>query len=93
MPSRLFFGEEGFSSEIDIQQGNPFGPALFALTVDEAARGVKSGFNVLYLDDPILSGTPKGVRDDLVVLLDKLVAIFMEVNVRFLFSMMTVQRL
>ena len=33
-PTRLFFGEEGI------------GPALFALSVDEAARGVQSEFNV-----------------------------------------------
>ena len=37
-PTRLFFGEEGFASETGIQQGDPIGPALFALSVDEAAR-------------------------------------------------------
>ena len=48
-PTRLFFGEEGFASETGIQQGDPIGPALFALSVDEAARGVQSEFNVWYL--------------------------------------------
>ena len=50
-PTRLFFGEEGFASETGIQQGAPIGPALFALSVDEAARDVQSEFNVWYLDD------------------------------------------
>ena len=38
-PTRLFFGEGGFASEIGIQQGDPIGPALFALSVDELDRG------------------------------------------------------
>ena len=79
-PSKLFFGEEGLASETGIQQGDPFGPALFALTIDEAARGVQSEFNVWYLDDATLGGSPEGVRDDLVALLDKLAAIGLEVN-------------
>ena len=37
--ARLCFGEEVFASETSIQQGDPIGPALFALSVDEAARG------------------------------------------------------
>ena len=43
-PTRLFFGEEGFASETGIQQGDPIGPALFALSVDEATRDVQSEF-------------------------------------------------
>ena len=45
-PTRLFFGEERFASETGIQQGDPIGPALFALSVDEAARGEQSEFSV-----------------------------------------------
>ena len=44
--TRSFFGEEEFASETGIQQG-----AFFALSVDEAARGVQSEFNVCYFDD------------------------------------------
>lgn len=79
-PSTLFFGEERLASETGIQQGDPFGPALFALAVDEAARGVQSEFNVWYLDDATLGDSPERVRDDLVILLDKLAAIGLEVN-------------
>ena len=71
-PTRLFFGEEGLASETGIQQGDPIGPALFALSVDEGARGVQSEFNVWYLDDATLGESPERVHDDLVVLLERL---------------------
>ena len=79
-PTRLFFGEEGFASETGIQQGDPIGPALFALSVDEAARGVQSEFNVWYLDDATLGDSQERVHDDLVVLLERLRAIGLEIN-------------
>ena len=44
-PTRLFFGEEFFSSETGIPQRNPIGPAFFALTVDEATRDAQPEFN------------------------------------------------
>ena len=49
----------GFASETVIQQGDPIGPALFALSVDEAARGIQSEFNVWYLDDATLGDFPE----------------------------------
>ena len=79
-PTRLFFGEEGFASETGIQQRDPIYPALFALSVDEAARGVQSEFNVWYLDDATLGDSQERVHDDLVVLLEGLRAIGLEVN-------------
>ena len=74
-PTRLFFGEEGFASETGIQQGDPIGPALFALSVDEAARGVQSQYNVWYLDESTLGDSPERVHDNLEVLLERLRAI------------------
>ena len=79
-PTRLFFGEEGFASVTGIQQGDPIGPALFALSVDEAARDVQSEFNVWYLDDTTLGDSPERVYNDLVVLLERLRAIGMVAN-------------
>ena len=63
-----------------IQQGDPIGPALLALSVDEAARGVQCEFNVWYLEDATLGDYPDRVHDDLVVLLERLRAIGLEVN-------------
>ena len=78
--TRLFFGKEGFTSETGIQQGDPIGPALFAISVDEAAWDVQSEFNVWYLDDANLGDSPERVHNDLVVLLERLRAIGLEVN-------------
>ena len=61
-----------------IQQGDPIGPALFALSVDESSRGVQSEFNEWYLDDATLGDSPERVYDDLVVLLERLRAIGLE---------------
>ena len=70
-----------FASETGIQQGDPIGPTLFALSVDEsAARGVRSEFNVWYLNDATLRDSPERGYDDLVVLLERLRAIGLEVN-------------
>ena len=80
--TRLFFGEERIALETGIQQGDPIGPALFAISVDEAARGVQSEFNVWYLDDATLRDSQERVHDDLVVLLERLRAIGLEVNGR-----------
>ena len=57
-PTRLFFSEEGFASETGIRQGGTIGPALFALSVDEEARGVQSKFNVWCLDNVTPRGSP-----------------------------------
>ena len=42
---------EEFASETGIQQRAPIVPPFFALSVDEAARGVQSELNVWYFDD------------------------------------------
>ena len=41
--SALFFGEDVLRSEEGIRQGDPFGPALFTLGLDELTREVESG--------------------------------------------------
>ena len=92
-PTRLFFGEEEFASETGIQQGGPIGPALYALSVDEAARGGQSSkFNVWYLDNATLGDSPERVYDYLVVLLERLRAIGLEGNVSSPFSMTACRR-
>ena len=54
--TRSFFGEDEFVSKTGL---SPIGPTLFGLSVDEAARGVQSEFNVWYLDDAIPLETPQ----------------------------------
>ena len=78
--SALFFGEDVLRSEEGIQQGDPFGPALFALGLDELTREVDSGFNVWYPDDLTLGGSPDVVLRDVRRLVTALGAIGLEVN-------------
>ena len=44
-----------------IQQGDPFGPALFSLAVDPIAKNVYCDFNICYLDDATIAGTEETV--------------------------------
>ena len=76
----LFYGEETLVSATGIQQGDPFGPALFALGVDQIARGLCSEFNVWYLDDATLGDTPEKVLEDVQALVGKLSELGLEVN-------------
>ena len=76
-----FDGEEGVCLEDGHSAGRPNWTTLFALSVDDsAARGVRSEFNVWYLNDATLRDSPERGYDDLVVLLERLRAIGLEVN-------------
>ena len=94
-PNRLFFDHEGFASETGIQQGDPIGATLFALSVDEAALGVQLEFNVWYFDDTTFGNSSERIHNNLVVLLERLRAIDLEVmgaNVISPFSMTACHR-
>ena len=78
--NQIILWRGGDASETGIQQGDPIRPALFALLVNEAARGIQSEFNVWYLDDASLEDSPEKDHDNLVVLLERLRAIDLEVN-------------
>ena len=55
-PSTLFAGEHRIPSSRGIQQGDPLGPALFALAVDKIAKDMSSELNIWYLDDATIGG-------------------------------------
>ena len=44
--------------------GDPIGPLLFALAVDQIASGVDSELNVWHLDDATIGGSPESVLSD-----------------------------
>ena len=58
--SPLFCGSDTVSSEEGVQQGDPLGPAFFALTILTTSRELNNlqllKWNVWYLDDGILVG-------------------------------------
>ena len=55
--SFLFFGEYTINSCEGIQQGDPLGPLLFCLAIQDLISSLKSEFCVLYLDDGTLGGS------------------------------------
>lgn len=60
-PSSLFFGTTLISSERGAQQGDPMGPALFAITIQPIVQAVKTEFNMWYLDDGSVADSPSRV--------------------------------
>ena len=55
-------------SETGLQQGDPAGPALFSLTIDNLIKSLTSELNVWYLDD----GTEGDTVDNVIRDLDRL---------------------
>ena len=47
------------TSSLCVQHGDPIGPVLFALAVDQISSGVESELNVWYLDDATIGGSPE----------------------------------
>ena len=64
-PTPLYFRGTEIRSNTGVQQGDPAGPAVFALAVDEVAHVVRSPLNVWYLDDATIGGPLEQVLDDL----------------------------
>ena len=65
-PSNLIFGDEGtILSQSGIQQGDPMGSFLFALTTRDLMLSCKSPLNAWYLDDVVLGGQLQSVKEDL----------------------------
>ena len=63
-PSSVIASGHSITSSTGIQQGDPIGPLLFALTVDQIANGIDSELNVWYLDDATIGGSPESVLSD-----------------------------
>ena len=81
-PTTLFYGESNLVSATGIQQGDPFGPALFSLGVDRLVRRVDAELNVWYLDDGTFGDSPEKVISNVRRLVDDLREVGLEVNQR-----------
>jgi hypothetical protein len=55
-PSILLWNGVQILSAEGIQQGDPLGPMLFCLTIQELVSSLSSEFNVFYLDDGTIGG-------------------------------------
>jgi hypothetical protein len=65
LPSILQFGKFSISSQMGPQQGDPLGPLLFCLPLQNVLKSLKAELCVGYLDDLTLGGTPSKVAEDL----------------------------
>ena len=63
-PSSVIASGHSITSSTGVQQGDPIGPLLFALAVDQISSGVDSELNVWYLDDATIGGSPESVLSD-----------------------------
>ena len=81
-PSTLLFGEKKLVSATGIQQGDPFGPALFSLGIDRLTRRIDTELNVWYLDDRKLGDVPDRVFSNVESLIGGLRELGLEVNSR-----------
>ena len=80
-PSNLIFGDEGtILSQSGIQQGDPMGSFLFALTTRDLMLSCKSPLNAWYLDDVVLGGQLQSVKEDLNKIVDAKKSLGLTVN-------------
>ena len=69
-------------SATGIQQGDPFGPALFSLGTDKVAREIDTELNVWYLDNGTMGDTTMKVASNVERLVTKMREIELEFNRR-----------
>ena len=79
-PSHLFYRGKTLSSETGLQQGDPGGPALFSLGLDDIVKSLKSEINLWYLDDSNLADSPQVVLEDLLLIKRELSNIGLTIN-------------
>ena len=63
-PSSVTASGHSITSSTGVQQGDPIGPLLFALAVDQIASGVECELNVWHLGDATIGGSPESVLSD-----------------------------
>ncbi|XP_029656729.1 uncharacterized protein LOC115230736 [Octopus sinensis] len=78
-PSLLIADDQIYNSN-GVQQGDPLGPLLFALTIDPVVRNISSRFNVWYLDDATIGGPVASVLKDLENLIPSLNSLGLSIN-------------
>ena len=64
-PSALLFGSQVIMSACGVQQGDPIGPLLFAISIRHITHSSTAPFVVWYLDDATLGGTAEEVCREL----------------------------
>lgn len=69
-PSDLFLGDDIILSQRGVQQGDPLGPALFAITLQSIVNSITTELNLWYLDDGTIADDPDLVLSTLLNIRD-----------------------
>ena len=79
-PTPLFCGTHMITSATGLQQGDPSGPAVFALAIDQVITAVTAPFNCWYLDDGTIGGKVSTICSDLKQLIPGMARIGLNIN-------------
>lgn len=80
--SPLLFGDRVVKSSTGLQQGDPFGPPVFALGINKIVKNIKAPVNIWYLDDATICGPPDIVAQCISEIVPRLSEIGLVVNPR-----------
>ena len=76
----LFHGNFSLDSATGVQQGDPLGPALFALAIHEVTSKIKADLNIWYLDNGCIGRDPQTVLTNATMIRDILSSIGLEIK-------------
>ena len=79
-PTNNFYCNTNLVSATGIQQGDPFGPSLSSLGIDNITRGLETEFNGWYLDNGTLGDLPEKVLAVVTKLVEDLQGLEFELN-------------
>lgn len=80
-PTNVYYREHIILSQRGVQQGDPLGPALFCLVLQDIISSLKElDLNIWYLDDGTIAGAPDSVATALQEIIDKANEIGLQLN-------------
>lgn len=79
-PTWLTFGEFGMLSQRGCQQGDPCGPTIFCLGINDMVMSLHSEFNIWYIDDGSIGGEPETAFNDLQTIIQKSAQLGLNLN-------------
>ena len=80
LQKHLFHGDFRLDSATGVQQGDPLGPALFAIAIHRVTSEVKSDLNVWYLDYGCFGGDLQTVLSNAAIIRKGLSSVGLEIN-------------
>lgn len=81
LPTNVYYQEHIILSQRGVQQGDPLGPALSCLVIQDIINSLEQlDLNIWYLDDGTIAGSPEDVSNALQTIIEKAKEIGLELN-------------